>query len=230
MKLSAEEVLLRRERIINTAFRLFCRVGIERVTIASIAKEAKVGESSIYRYFTNKPLLVLATLDVLWRSIGARLERSAADYDNYGNMTGLEQISVHLDAFLHLYLDSSDYVIFSYEAKLYLQRNGLSLSQQEFDSLMEEIREPCLASLQKGREDGTIPVGESIEDLFYAIWGAIRGYIVKMVIYDSLCREGNPWVGRYAVLKQGILNALSTSWEQKSFRLPLAAGQQDLMA
>lgn len=221
MKLTAEEIAVRRERIMDTAFRLFCRDGIEQVTVSSIAREAGVGESTVYRYFTNKSLLVLATLNVLWRSIGARLERSAASYDDYANATGLQQISIHLDAFLHLYLDSSDYVTFSYEAKLYLQRNGISLSQMEFDQLMEEIRDPCLASLRKGKQDGSIPVEESEEDLFYAIWGSIRGYIVKMVIYDSLCREGNPWVGRYGVLKRGILSALASGWGKPP------AGQKD---
>lgn len=212
MKLSAEEITRRRERILNVAFQLFCRDGIEQVTVSGIAKEAGVGESTVYRYFTNKSLLVMATLSVLWRSIGARLEQTAASYTNYQTMTGLQQISIHLDAFLNLYLDSSDYVIFSYEAKLYLQRNGISLSQLEYDQLMEEIREPCIASLRKGKLDGSIPVQESVEDLFYAIWGSIRGYIVKMVVYDALCREGNPWVGRYSVLKRGILSALSSGW------------------
>lgn len=214
MKISENEAKIRRARIIDTAFRLFCKHGIDKVTLANVAQESHVSESSIYRYFTNKPQLVLATLNILWHSIGEKLEKSVAQCVDYENMTGLEQISAHLEAFRDLYNENADYVIFSYEAKLYLQRNNISLSQLEYDNLMEEIKMPCIGSLLKGQADGSIPIKVDAEDLFYAIWGSIRGYIVKIVIYDALCREGNPWVSRYSILKHGILSALSHGWTQ----------------
>lgn len=225
MKITEQELERRKNRIITTAFQLFCRHGIEQVSLADIARQAGVGNSAIYRYFTNKPLLVLATLSVLWRAIGERLESQAAGTEHYDRMTGYEQCAVQLEGYRRLYMDNSDYVLFSYESKLYLQRNGVALSKQQYDHLMEEIREPCMAALEKGKADGSIPSDRDTEDLFYSIWGAVRGYIVKIVIYQALCRDENPWESRYTTLEDGILSALSAGWMQQENRQNQTRGQ-----
>ena len=54
MKITEAELALRKEQIIHAAFKLFCKYGIEKVTIKDIAKAAKLSESSIYRYYENK--------------------------------------------------------------------------------------------------------------------------------------------------------------------------------
>lgn len=212
MKITEQELQIRKDRIINTAFRLFCAKGIEQVSLTEIAQTAKVGNSTIFRYFRNKPLLVLATLSVLWKAIGGKLEQKVAETSDYDSLTGYEQFALWLDCCRLLYLENADYVIFSYESKLYLQRNSIQITHEQYDNLMEEIKTPCIAALEKGKQDGSIPVDRNSEDLFYAIWGALRGYIVKIVIYSSLCGKDSPWESRYGVLEDGILSSLSTGW------------------
>lgn len=213
MKITEQEKQRRKERIIQIAFQLFCEKGIEKVTLVDIAKKARVGETTIYRYFTNKPQLVLQTISVLWKEIGISLEEKAEATENYKTMTGFEQLKVRLEGCKKLYLENADYVLFSYETKLYLQRNQIQLTQQQYDGLMYEIKKPCIAALDKGKADGSIPTIEDSEDLFYAIWGAIRGYVVKIVIYEALCRDGSPWEKRYDILEEGLLCALKSGWK-----------------
>lgn len=213
MKITEEEKLIRRERIISAAFQLFCKHGIEKVTLADVASKAKVGNTSVYRYFKNKPKLVKETLSVLWKKISTNLEACIESTEDYGGMCGLEQLHVQLDSYRKFLLKNRDYVLFSYETKLYLQRNDVHLTKREFDNLMYEIKEPCISALDRGKADGSIPAGENSEDLFYAIWGAIRGYIVKIVIYKELCKDGGPWISRYDVLERGLLSALASGWD-----------------
>lgn len=208
MKITEEEKQTRKERIIDSAFRLFCMQGIEKVAMTDIAREAKVGDTTIYRYFVNKPQLVKETLSILWKQIGISLEEGVEAIENYDNMTGFEQLRMHLEACKRLYTENSDYVLFSYETKLYLQRNHVQLTKQQYDNLMYEVREPCIAAIDKGKADGSITTDESSENLFYAIWGAIRGYIVKIVIYRELCQDGGPWRSRYDVLERCLLSSL----------------------
>lgn len=212
MKITEQEKQLRKERIVQAAFHLFCQRGIEKVTLADIAKEAGVGNTSVYRYFKNKPQLVTETLSILWKQIGISLEESAEATENYDSMTGYEQLRIRLEGCKKLYLENSDYVLFSYETKLYLQRNDVQLTKEQYDNLMLEIKGPCVSAIDKGKADGTVPTEEDSEDLFYAIWGAIRGYIVKIVIYKSLCKDGGPWTSRYDVLERGLLTALASGW------------------
>lgn len=213
MKITSQEKEQRKERIIQTAFQLFCERGIEQVSLADIAKQSKVGEASIYRYFKNKIQLVFCTLNFLWKEISVTLEAGLEEIENFDLLNGYEQFKARLRCYKKLYIDNADYVLFSYEAKLYLQRNQIQLKKEEYDSIIMEVKENCIAALNKGKLDGSIPVERDTEDLFYAIWGAVRGYVVKIVVYDALFEEGGPWEKRYDVMEQGILCALKSGWK-----------------
>jgi AcrR family transcriptional regulator len=52
-----------RERILNTAYELFCRHGIKAIGIDRIVAEAGVAKMSLYRHFGSKEELVRAALE-----------------------------------------------------------------------------------------------------------------------------------------------------------------------
>lgn len=213
MKLSENEMQERREKIIMTAFRLFCERGIEAVPLVEVAKEAKVGETTIYRYFENKPALVLEAFVKLWDVIMRHVEKSVESTENYQSLTGYRQIAVWIEGFRQLYINDLDFILFSYEAKIYLLRQKIKLNQFHQDILMHSIKGSCLAAIEKGKADGSIPVKLDSEDVFYAIWGCIRGYIVKIALYGVLYEDNSPWESRYKVMENGILCALHNGWE-----------------
>ena len=71
-----------RGRILEAAYDLFCREGINAVGIDRIVAEAGVAKMSLYRHFRSKEELVLAALDLrekLWRVdwLEAEVERCA---------------------------------------------------------------------------------------------------------------------------------------------------------
>jgi AcrR family transcriptional regulator len=71
-----------RGRILQAAYELFCREGINAVGIDRIVAEAGVAKMSLYRHFRSKEELVLAVLDLrekLWRVdwLEAEVERRA---------------------------------------------------------------------------------------------------------------------------------------------------------
>lgn len=212
MRINEEDMQKRREMIIQTAFHLFCEYGIESVSMAKIAKKAQVGENTIYRYFETKGKLVLAAFVKLWDTIMHNVESIVENVPNYDALTGYEQMRIWIRGFQHLYKVDKEFVLFSYEAKLYLLRQNIKVDKFQQDMLMHTILDPCLKALNKGKEDGSIPVKENSEDLFYAIWGSIRGYIVKIVIYGELYGEDSPWEKRYEMMEKGILSALHFGW------------------
>lgn len=212
MRLTEEDMQARREIIIHNAFLLFSKQGIEAVRLSEIAKHSHVSENTVYRYFGNKENLVLEAFIRLWDNIMTDVERSVEATENYQDQTGYVQLRVWLESFRQLYRNNKDFVLFSYEAKLYLVRHKVRLNKFQQDVLMQPIRTPCLSALEKGKQDGTIPVAMNSEDLFYAIWGTIRGYVVKIVIYDALYGADSPWEQRYPVVVNGILSALQSGW------------------
>lgn len=208
MKLTEEEIEKRRERIILTAFELFCKRGIESVSMAEIAKSARVGETTLYRYFETKTNLVSEAFVKLWDFIMSHLKESILATENYPNLSGYEQIATWVESLRSLYQNNADFILFSYEAKFYLVRNNVKLNRNQQDILMHAIRKPCMQSIEKGKADGSILKTIDSEDVFYVIWGAIRGFIVKIVIYDRLYSGESPWKEKYDVLKAGILRAI----------------------
>jgi AcrR family transcriptional regulator len=58
-----------RERVVSTAYDLFCRYGVQSVGIDRIIDEAGVAKTTLYRHFRSKDELVLAVLELrekLW--------------------------------------------------------------------------------------------------------------------------------------------------------------------
>lgn len=212
MRITEEKMQERREMMIQTAFRLFCDYGIERVSMSQIAKKAQVGENTLYRYFDTKGKLVLAAFVRLWDTIMYNVESVVEGVPDYDALTGYEQMCIWIGGFQHLYKADREFVLFAYEAKLYLLRQNIKMDKFQQDILTHTVRDSCLKALNKGKEDGSIPVKENSEDLFYAIWGSIRGYIVKIVIYGELYGEDSPWEKRYETMQKGILSALHSGW------------------
>lgn len=213
MRLKEENMQKRRETIIQNAIQLFCERGIESVKLTEISAKSKVGKATIYRYFGNKEKLVLEAFINLWDTIMSKVDEIVEGTPNYSLLTGYEQIKVWIEGFRHLYQVNEDFVLFSYEAKMYLLRHNVKLDKLQQDTLMQAFRAPCLAALDKGKKDGSIPVRENSENIFYAIWGSIRGYVVKIVVYDKLYEEDSPWESRYQVMENGILSALHAGWD-----------------
>lgn len=212
MRLTKQDMKNRRENMIQMAFCLFCDKGIENVSMSEIAKKANVGENTLYRYFSNKGKLVQETFVKFWDTIMRNVESIVENAPDYDSMTGYEQIKVWIEGFRCLYESDKDFVLFSYEAKLFLLRQNIKLDQYQQDMLMQPFRGSCIAALDKGKSDGSILVQENSEDLFYAIWGSIRGYIVKIVIYGELFGEDSPWERRYNIMERGIMSALRSGW------------------
>lgn len=208
MRISESEMQVRRKRFIKVACKLFCKHGIAQVSMEQIAKTAQTSENTIYRYFDNKETLVQEALFRLWGTIMQKVERSAEGVAGYHALTGREQLRVWMEAFRRLYEENKDFIVFSYEAKLYLLRRSIKLEDVRQDMLMYSFHEPCIAALEKGKADGSISAAADNEDMFYALWGSIHGYIVKIVIYGQLFGEESPWENRYNVLERGVLCSL----------------------
>ena len=67
MKINQKEKDMRREKILDVAFRLFVDQKIESVTMGEIAKEAGIGRATLFRYFPGKLELVIAVNTKKWK-------------------------------------------------------------------------------------------------------------------------------------------------------------------
>lgn len=208
MMITEKELQTRKIRIIHTAFLLFCKRGIDGVTIADIAKASHVSETSIYRYFSTKAELMSHAQEVLWLEIVDDFSSSLRQVSDYELKSGLEQIAVLLNGFYQLFHNHAEYVVFSYDYRLFLIRHNLKMGTEEYDGVLKSVHALFVAALKKGKLDGSVLTLESEDDLYYAIWGLMRGFVAKIVIYDRMYDGENPWGGRFNLVCSMILSSL----------------------
>ena len=89
-----------RELILQTAENLFAEHGIERVTMAEIAKAARVGKGTLYRRFANKGDLCLALMDTQMSDFQNEMLAKMQQLTSQG-VPRLAQLSQFLDALVH---------------------------------------------------------------------------------------------------------------------------------
>ena len=56
----------KRERILRAAVKIFSLTGLDKGTIASVAKEAGIGKGTIYEYFSSKEDIFIAIFDMFF--------------------------------------------------------------------------------------------------------------------------------------------------------------------
>jgi AcrR family transcriptional regulator len=71
-----------RQRVVETAQRLFYREGFQAIGIDRIIAEAGVAKMSLYRHFPSKDDLIVAYLEDAHRQMWEWLEQSTADIDD----------------------------------------------------------------------------------------------------------------------------------------------------
>jgi AcrR family transcriptional regulator len=77
-----ERLVPARERILDTAFRLFYARGVRAVGVDTVIAESKVAKATLYKHFARKDDLVLAYLDrvdEIWRGQLAAAAAAAGD-------------------------------------------------------------------------------------------------------------------------------------------------------
>lgn len=209
MRITESEQVERKNRMLHTAYDYFCEHGIDGVSLAQIAKGARVSPNSIFRYFDSKAELVQCTQIILWEEITAHiLQDSESQLAQAKN--GLEEMEILLLNFKKFYKNHNNYILFAYDYKLFLLRNHLTLSVEHHKKTMGPIVEAFLAALRKGQGDGSIDGSESAETQFFTLWGVLRSYVEEIVVYDRIYEGENPWENHFDLILFHIMEALKS--------------------
>lgn len=217
MKISESELAARKNRIVHRAFELFCQKGIDRVTIEEIAKAAEVSVISVYRYFNTKAELLLITQRKLWKEVIQSVSEYIVEADSYDKQTGFEQIRDLINGFEDLYQKHREYLLFAAYYKLYLAREHLRLTGKEYADMLSPIKDMFIAALRRGMEDGSLTIKGDPDDIFYCIWGILRGYVEEMTVYDRMLDGKNEWTERFPYMRTMILNELNSNGRERIF-------------
>ena len=146
----AKEMAERREKILESGFRIFSERTIEKVTMNDIAKEAGIGVATLYRYYSTKPMLVMAISIRIWQSF---IDENIKRVDNM-QCTALQEFDGFLEAFLELYREHKDILRFNQFFNVYVQSEEMQKQEiiRPYNDMIRGLYERFCGILSKAEK------------------------------------------------------------------------------
>ena len=178
-----EEKEQRRQDIIDAAEVVFAQKGVEKATMADVAKEARLSRGLIYFYFKDKDALYLAIMVRATQALHTAFVKAST-----GRANGLEKIKAIGKAYVRFHYEMPNYfdAMADFEARTIIPED---MSDGERDCLFEggKVLELMASVLVEGMEDGSVrsdlghPMSAAI-----TLWGFTHGMLQVFAKKESM--------------------------------------------
>jgi AcrR family transcriptional regulator len=204
----AAQMAVKRQNILNSAFRLFAAKGIEKVAMLEVATEAGVGIATEYRYYSTKAELVMAVSTMVWSDYLRELF-SRPHFSGENEPSAAERFAYYLDSFLDLYRNHRDLLRFNQFFNLYVQSEVIPANQMDpYTKMIGKLAEQFHAVYAKGKQDGTLktdmPEKELLSCTLHLMLAAVTRYAVGLVYTDGTNPETELLLLKNMILKEFV--------------------------
>ena len=147
---------VKRQNMIETAFRIFSENSIDAVTMPDIAKECGYGIATLYRYFNTKMALVVAVGTWAFEQYTAINWRHLNEV-GFKQMTAFEEYEAFLDSFIDLYRNHKELLRFNQFFNIYIAGAEVESEQMKpYMNLIKTIISGFHSIYEKAKADGTL--------------------------------------------------------------------------
>lgn len=143
------------KRIIEVAKKEFAQDGIANTKLSTIAREANVGEASIYRYFSDKHQLIKLVAYDYWREQTSVFNEYLEDNID-ARMNGILKVRAYLGLFIELYYYHKDFLKFMEDFDGIHALSNTPEKENEFFEYVYYIRDVFVKIFAEGLKDGSI--------------------------------------------------------------------------
>lgn len=180
MRISAAQMAVRREIMLETAFRLFAEKNIDSVRIDDIAQETGFTTRSLLRYFKSKDDLVIAVAAWAWERF---MTQNRKRRRNPNGTTAAEDFAFYLESFLALYNNHADLLRFNQMFNVFVRAKHIDAMRMEpYQEVVEAVRQRFHEMYEK--RDGTLCADDE-EEMFsvtlHLMLAAVTRYAVGLV-------------------------------------------------
>ena len=164
--MSLEEIRENNIRLVtNNALNCFIKKGINKTTLSEIAAASGLTERSIYRYYSSKEDLIIASTFCYWERVKAHIYKEL-EQKAFDTLTGIEQISIILKSYSDMLFVDPEGIRFSLDAEVALYQVGknshvINRPPERF----ERYTGPLSIAIRKGLADGTVSPNTNIKQL-----------------------------------------------------------------
>lgn len=162
MRISKEQRQKNIEAVFKSVIKLSARTDFDSLTMKAIAKEAKIGEATIYNYFPKKELLISGFLD--W-SIERAIEKTQEEASK--NMTFTEVLHTLIENHIDILTPSKDFFAKSVES---LFVNPLAIANTSVSTTKNRYIQFITEEFNRSVENGSMPKPPFQEFLLALLW------------------------------------------------------------
>ena len=173
---------IRRQRIIDEAFRLFAERGIEQVTFSEIAEKAGLSRATVFCYFGSKTELAVAVSTNKWSEYSGRsLEKYIAP-----DATARDRLEFFLDSFIDLYREHSELLRFNQFFNIFIRgENGPKESLSSYYDMINRVAKRFSFVYALAKKDGTmrtdVPETVMFSSIIHIMLAAATRYAVGLI-------------------------------------------------
>ena len=189
-----------RQKIIESAFRVFSERAIEPVTMTEVAKAAGVGVATVYRYFGTKDDLVLAVGTAVW---GRYIGQNAITFDE--TYTAMQVFEYYLDSFLELYRNHKDILRFNQFFNVYVSGERLGAeATRGYNEMIDSLAARFHSVYLRAERDRTLRTDVSEAEMFSATLHLMLAVVTRYAV-GLIYQHGSDPESELEMLKRMIM-------------------------
>ena len=189
-----------KEWILEVAENLFVQHGIEAVTLADIARAARLTKATLYRYFTGKEEMAQEIFKVVTRGWGERNEREVWALPGSGYEYVERFVLAH---FTYLFQNSREARFVAEFNYKYAQAWPPELMTQLLTATLGEERRRLLDAIRTGQAEGSLRPDIDAELMLAAIFNFNSGMLSRVG------EMGNKLEGEYGLSLEAIFSQVA---------------------
>ncbi len=178
----AKEMAKKRSDFLKKSYKLFIKKNIDTVSMLEIAKVCGYGTTTLYRYYSSKPKLVVAV--AAWRWDQFRKDfRKRKVIEGFETMTAAQIFEAYLEAFLELYRNDKDLLRFNQMFNIYIKAENVKNEDLEPYNQIIELLEGAFHSMYiKAQKDKTIRTDVSERDMLSATLHLMLAVVTRYAV------------------------------------------------
>ncbi len=166
-----------REWILEVAENLFTQKGIEAVTLADVAKAARLTKATLYRYFSSKEEMAQEIFKIVTRGWGERNEREVWSLPGNGYEYVERFVTSHFNYLFQNSRQARFVAEFNYK---YAQAWPVELMTQLLAETLSGERQRLLDSIRAGQQEGSLRADMDPEVMLAAIFNFNSGMLGRI--------------------------------------------------
>jgi len=173
----------KKEELTPIALSLFLERGVDDVKMTDIANSASIGVATLYRYFSVKKSIVIASGILLWKKLYQdflSLEKECENKDGYTSL------KIMMNQFLLTYEKKPSFFIFLRQFDSFcIQEKILPEELNEYDNCVLLVKNIYDRTIQKGIEDHSIQPLRDKDTLYFTMTKAFIGLAQKLISEEN---------------------------------------------